>query len=523
MPIVNTPDGLVQFPDDMSNEEIQDVLREKFPPLREAEAGDYARAAFQGVTFGFGDEIEAQYRASQSGRSYEDELESIRTEMAQFREAAPVSSVAAEVAGAIPSAVATGGVLGAGLRGVGAGRAASSGLVRGASEGAVGGATYAAGTAEEGERLEAAKGGAALGAGLGGALGAALPPMSREARELVRRGVPLTAGQAMGGVARGFERSAEALPFVGGVVGGAQRKALAQYSRVATEDALKSIKGFKKLPKSVTGDRAVDFGFDRVSKEYDAIVPKLASSKADSVKSLIDDSLNKNLSKSVVDSATETTLRRDIDRVKELLEESNGKLTGKQIHTAIKKLGSDANKLSKFGADPMSLERGRALRGVQNDLMGFLSKKNPKYAKQLRNANEAFRRMLVIERASVSAVKEGGEFTPSQQLSRMASMNRRAAARGQVEGQQEAVAAREVLEAGRSGIARPLLEARQIMSGLGTVGLAGTAGVAPAVAGLGAVGGAYSGLLAPQVRRLFSTTADVGRGVVPVGAGLLEE
>ena len=83
------------------------------------------------------------------------------------------------------------------------------------------------------------------------------------------------------------------------------------------------------------------------------------------------------------------------------------------------------------------------------------------------------------------------------------------------------MAAREILEQGRAGIARPLLEARQIMSGLGTAGLAGTAGIAPAAAGLGAIGGAHSGLLAPQVRRLFSTSADVGRGAVPVYSGLL--
>ena len=237
MPLVNTPDGLVNFPDDMSDDEIKKVLEEKFPPLKEPEAADYARAAFQGLTFGFGDEAEAKYRASKSGRSYEEELKDVRSEMEAFKEAAPVTSVATEVAGAIPSAILGGGAIRAGLAGLGA----RSGIVGGATEGAVGGGAYAAGTAEEGERLEAAKGGAALGAGLGGALGAVLPPMSREARQLVRRGVPLTAGQAMGGLPRAFERSAEALPFVGGVVTGAQRKAIAQYSRIATEDALSAI------------------------------------------------------------------------------------------------------------------------------------------------------------------------------------------------------------------------------------------------------------------------------------------
>ena len=521
MPVVNTPEGLVNFPDSMSDDEIKKVLKEKFPAPKEAEAGDYARAAAQGLTLGFGDEIEAQYRASQSGRSYEEELADIQKEMSEFREAAPIASLATEVAGSIPSAMLGGGLVRGALAGIGAKKAAQSGVVRGAGEGALVGGAYSAGTAKEGERLEAAKSGAAIGAGLGGALGAVLPSMTPEARELVKRGVPLTAGQAMGGLPRAFERSAEALPFVGGVVGGAQKKAIAQYSRVATEDALKPIKTFTKLPKGFTGDKAVDAGFRIVSREYDRIVPKLATSKVKDVNDLLDDSLVRVIDNSVLDEATDKTLRRDIDKIRNMLSAKDGNISGKQLHTAIKKLGSDANKLSKFGADPMNVERGRALRSIQQDMFGFLEKNNSKYAKELRNANEAFKRMLVIERASVSAIKEGGEFAPSQQLSRMASMNRRAAARGQLQGQADVLAAREVLEQGRGGIARPILEARQLMGGVGAAGLAGTAGIAPAAAGLGAVGSAYSGLLAPQVRRLFSTSADFGRGAVPVATGLL--
>lgn len=517
MPVINTPDGLINFPDSMSDDEIKEVLKKKFPQIEKPEAVDYLRAAAQGLTFGFSDEAEAAYRASQSGRSFDKELSDIKKEMESFKRAAPVASVATEIAGAIPSTLAGGGLIRAGLSGLGV----KSGIAAGATEGAAAGGLYAAGTAEQGEGLEAAKEGAALGAGLGGALGAVLPPMSKEARELIRRGAPLTVGQAMGGLPRAFERSAEALPFVGGVVSGAQKKAIAQYSRIATEDALKPIKEFKGLPKGFTGDKAVDAGFKIVSREYDMIVPNLKTSKADDVTKLLDKSLVRVVDDSVLDEATERTLERDIEKIKKMLSAKDGNISGRQIHTAIKKLGSDANKLSKFGADPMNMERGRALRSIQQDMFGFLEKNNSKYAKKLRNANEAFKRMLVIERASVSAIKEGGEFAPSQQLSRMASMNRRDAARGQLQGQADVLAARQILEQGRDGIARPLLEARQLMGGVGAAGLAGTAGIAPAAAGLGAVGGAYSGLLAPQVRRLFSTSANIGRGVVPVSSGLL--
>ena len=95
-----------------------------------------ARSAGQGVTLGFGDEIEAAVRAI-GPETYEEEVAKIRADLAKFQETNPISAFAGELAGAVPTAVAGG----AGLASLG---------IRGAARvGAIEGAIYGAGTGED--------------------------------------------------------------------------------------------------------------------------------------------------------------------------------------------------------------------------------------------------------------------------------------------------------------------------------------------------------------------------------------
>lgn len=121
-------------------------------------AGNLARAVGQGITFGFGDELEARYRALTGGRSYDEEVADIRESIEQFRETNPYAAYGSEFVGSIPT--------GLGLAGL-----ALRGGIRGAAKiGALEGSIYGAG---EGEGVEGTTTSAAIGAGLGGALGKA--------------------------------------------------------------------------------------------------------------------------------------------------------------------------------------------------------------------------------------------------------------------------------------------------------------------------------------------------------------
>lgn len=130
------------------------------------EAKGLARSIGQGLTFGFGEELEAIPRMLPGGESPQEARTRIRGEMAKYKEARPIVSTAAEFAGGMVPGLGTASM--AAKAGTSALRAAS----RLAAGGTVQGALTGLGTAEGGvaERAPAAAFGGAAG-GLAGYLG----------------------------------------------------------------------------------------------------------------------------------------------------------------------------------------------------------------------------------------------------------------------------------------------------------------------------------------------------------------
>lgn len=119
--------------------------------------GDYftglGRSIGQGVTFGFGDEIEAGIRALGAG-TYDEEIAKIREDLEKFRKTNPVSAYGSEIAASLPTGLGLGALaLRAGVRGIG-------------KIGAAEGALYGAGVGEDAEDRAVS---AAIGAPLGAA------------------------------------------------------------------------------------------------------------------------------------------------------------------------------------------------------------------------------------------------------------------------------------------------------------------------------------------------------------------
>lgn len=130
-----------------------------------AQAG-VGRALAQGVTLGFGDEIEAFARSKLGGTDFDTELKGVRDEIKAFRQANPGLAIGSEIVGglAIPGGVGASAARGA--RGLG------SLIGRSAAVGAGTGAVAGAGAAEE-DRF----GGALAGAAIGGPVGAVAAPL----------------------------------------------------------------------------------------------------------------------------------------------------------------------------------------------------------------------------------------------------------------------------------------------------------------------------------------------------------
>ena len=195
---VTTPDGRTVDVQAMSADEA--IAKVKSGGM-EYGAG---RAALQGLTMGFADEIEAFARPG----NYSDNLSKIGIAKQAYESANPGTALAAELAGSIPTML----LGGAGLIKGGAtllskapqAAAAIEGLspmasrvlassVSGAGQGAITGA----GTSREGERTS----GALAGGGIGAAVGTTLPML----------------GRGVGGVAQGMVDKSQGIPVLGAI------------------------------------------------------------------------------------------------------------------------------------------------------------------------------------------------------------------------------------------------------------------------------------------------------------------
>jgi hypothetical protein len=129
----------------------------------------------QGLGMGWGDELEAKYL---SDLPYEQALQKIRQEYAQYSKESPVASTVAEFAGGMAPAVGMMFVPGAQAAGAAqAARSTGGALARLAGLGAATGAVSGAGSATEGDRTS----GATSGGLVGGTLGLAVPIGMRSA------------------------------------------------------------------------------------------------------------------------------------------------------------------------------------------------------------------------------------------------------------------------------------------------------------------------------------------------------
>ncbi|MFD1945071.1 hypothetical protein [Paradevosia shaoguanensis] len=146
-----------------------------------------ARAALQGATFGFGDELVAAGAAAfnpDQSQSFGDKFNAYLSReqglVDNFREDNPVVAYGSEIAGAIPTGVAAGGQL--------AGRGATLGMraLTGAGVGAGQGAAYGFGSAD-GDLADRGMN-ALMSAGVGGVVGGAIPLVSNTIGSAVQRG-----------------------------------------------------------------------------------------------------------------------------------------------------------------------------------------------------------------------------------------------------------------------------------------------------------------------------------------------
>ena len=381
-------------------------------------ATDTARAGAQGLTFGYADEIEAAITAGISGsESYGEALARVRGNIKKFQQDNPRVAFGAEITGAIiPSIVAqlvpVGGQVASAANATRIATAlANNPVTRAAATGAVASGIYGAGTAEGGaeERLMGALKAAPIGAVANPALQKVAPAITAGARDLIRKGVQLTPGQAVRGsslLGNAFSRAEEAIgstvPIVGDAIRGALGRAQKTFNVAAVNEALAPIGA--KVGKKLEGAELIQAGNKILGDEYDKLLPQLKITNrgqlSSELKSLVT-GLEKDISKDVRDRLQRYIFNRFDD----------AGMSGDNIKKAQTFLRRDIERLRRQG-DEVAARQVDALEDVRSIFNRVIEGENPaKLSARLRDLDGAYGNFQVISAASMRR-KADEAFTP---------------------------------------------------------------------------------------------------------------
>ena len=343
---------------------------------------------------------EKQIKADVREETYKGHRDQLRRQSKEFERQNPKTAMALEIAGGIATPALGMGAL------KGASTLAKVGT--GALQGGLFGGLYGAGAADEKEDMfgDAAKN-AAIGGVTGGlfsGIGSAIAPkLQKGAKELTKKGIPLTPGQAFGGLTDDVEQRAGS--FMPGI-NSSRTKAIKKWNTSIIDDVLKPL-GIK--AGNVADDEVTELvlqGQKIMSKAYDDVLPMI------SIKS--DDVLETKLRKIFnVDLLGGDAKRKAMGEMKKI----RGYLTGKKISgQSIKKvqehLGDRVQAYSGVtNADDKAV--GEMLKDTLDALMDTVERQNPKYAGRLKEINRAYAKFVRIEGASAK-LNGNSAFTPKQ-------------------------------------------------------------------------------------------------------------
>jgi hypothetical protein len=427
--LIDLPDGTRgEFPDDMADSEIKDVLRSKFPPEAESLPQAFMRGARDvgtGVATGFGhlgaalwspaDLAYDVYKGQPGGTSNRLRRESI----SQFgKEHADPESLNYAIAHATPEMIATGGPIS--RAGVALatrlpkalGRLAPAAADIGVNAAYEGGKALATGE-DAGTAALYGGGGAAGGRFLVRALGGIKPMLSGAAQTLIDKGILPTPGKALGGVPGSIEDKLLSLPIVGDIGQLARKRGLEEYGRAEVNDALKPLNA----KVNETGSKAIDAAEARIGEAY-----KTALDGMDMGTRHIDDAISKTRAQmahiSLLDKAQAAKLNKYIESRLAAPNVRLGGISGDIAKTLDAEIGYLARKFSR-SPNPSDHSLGEAFYTLQTNWRAQMAQAAddlgmPGKTALLTAANNAYKNLLPIVKASDKAMAQGGTFTPNQ-------------------------------------------------------------------------------------------------------------
>ena len=495
---------------------------------------DFSRAAAQGLTFGFADEIEAAVRSAfDSGKTYAEVVKEVRGQIDSFRQRNPGAAFGTEIAAAILPTIAAQFVPGAGqvltgTRGAQLARAAGLGqkgqrTAQAATASGTQSAIYGAGAAEGDvvDRLPSAATSGALGAVAGPVIERVAPVVTQKAADLVKRGVPVTPGQAVresGLLGRGLARLEEGVAdnvfLIGDAVRGAFDRANTGFNRAAVSEALAPL-GVK-VKKGLEGKELIGFGQRVIKTNYDKTLSKMSLPDVFPVAAAMD-TLTKDLSEDIA---------KDIQgRVSRYITKkfNKGEMSGRDIKTAQTLLRRDIERLKREGSE-IAMRKADALEDIRNVFSAEIQKANPVQGPKLAAIDKAYGQFEIVRNAELrrKAGDQSEGFLPGDLLQAAAkgdpTKRQSQFSAGEARMQRLAQDAQDVIgnTTPNSGTAGRQQAARIVTGGAGVMG---ASQIEPTTAAASLMApAAYSQLGVPITRNVVSGTGRAMQAAVPVAA-----
>jgi hypothetical protein len=375
-------------------------------PVPYSPAAETARAAAQGLTLGFADELEAAVRSGAiSGDEYQSIRDQLRAQQGQFRQDMPGRALTADIGGTL--ALPVGAVAKPVTRGLGF----FGDVLLGTGLGAVTGA----GQAPELRQIpeESIKGGV-IGGGVTGLIssgGRLLAPNVRpEAAALREQGIPLTPGAAFGGRIQQMEQQAESIPIFGRIVTGAREQQFEKFNTAAYNKVLGNLDPKLKVPTNLTGRDAFNFVEQQIQNQYENVVPNLRITYTPRVEQSFD-AIKNRYSGSKLPENLKKEFETYVDGLKTDFSATQV-MNGRRAQAIKQDLGNLSNAYSKETGEKKLL--GSAYRDLQGLYMNLMRNQNPAYAKELQKADSAFRDFVRVQTAVAKTSGESGIFSPAQ-------------------------------------------------------------------------------------------------------------
>lgn len=473
-------------------------------------ARDMGRAALQGLTLGFGDEIEA-FLGSLGDAEYTALRDKIRADMAQFRDEKSAEAYLTEIGSSLLAPGGLAKVLGGGAKAM-------------IGAGAAGGALTGAGYAEErGDIPAGMMVGGAIGAG-GAAVAPAIPAAQRALRAA---GIRLTPGQLYGGGVKTAEEALTSFPIMGAGIKQAQRQAIEQTPAFLYNRALKDI-GVT-IPVTMTPRAAASRARAEIRRAYENVFSdariKLDDETLDAVEQAAK-AARKRLGKEQ-GAAAEDLEQVVLDKLTDAADE-NDTISATALKDIQSKLGQDAAAAVRQN----NFARAEAIDQVDTALLGIFAKQFPEKADRLKKLDTAYSKYVPLRRAASMA--DESAFTPAQALRAVRAEERRLGATGL--GRLEAGEARmqrpaEVLKRTMGGGLPESGTVPRLLSSMALMGAGGVGGMPFGMTEEGAAGAlglglAGRGLYTRPGQAFLSRLAIPAAGAVmraPATAGLLSE